>query len=77
MKELTQDQIERVQQLIQGTNNAFQWLNKFVEEMNITRDNFFENCQANIQLGEKVMEVAGLISLANKEILKITTGANQ
>lgn len=77
MNELTKEQIERVQQLLQGTNNAFQWLNKFVEEMNITRDNFFENCQANVELGEKVMEVAGLISLANKEILKITTGANQ
>lgn len=77
MKELTQEQIERVQKLIQGTNNAFQWLNQFVEEMNITRDSFYENCQANIQLGEKVMEVAGLISLANKEILKITTGANE
>ncbi|VTU34572.1 hypothetical protein [Variovorax sp. RA8] len=74
MNELTQEQKERVQQLIQGTNNAFQWLNMYVEEMNITRDNFYENCQANIQLGEKVMEVAGLISLANKEILKITTG---
>lgn len=74
MNELTQEQIERVQKLIQGTNNAFQWLNMYVEEMNITRDNFFENCQANIQLGEKVMEIAGLISIANKEILKITTG---
>ena len=77
MNELTQEQKERVNQLIQGTNNAFEWLNKFVGEMNITRDNFFENCQANIQLGEKVMEVAGLISLANKEILKITTGEEE
>lgn len=77
MNELTKEQQERVKQLIQGTNNAFHWLNKFVDEMNITRDNFFENCQANIQLGEKVMEVAGLISLANKEILKITTGEDE
>lgn len=77
MNELTQEQKERVNKLIAGTNNAFQWLNMYVEEMNITRDNFFENCQANIQLGEKVMEVAGLISLANKEILKITTGEQE
>lgn len=77
MNELTQEQKERVNQLIKGTNNAFEWLNKFVTEMNVTRENFFENCQANIQLGEKVMEVAGLISLANKEILRITTGGEE
>jgi len=77
MNELTLEQQERVQQLMVGTDNAFKWLNHFVQEMNITRDNFFENCQANIQLGEKVMEVAGLISLANKEILKITTGEKE
>lgn len=77
MNELTQEQKEKVQQLIKGTNNAFQWLNVYMEELNTTRDNFFENCQANIQLGEKVMEVAGLISLANKEILKITTGEQE
>lgn len=77
MNELTQEQKERVNKLIVGTNNAFQWLNMYVEEMNVTRDNFFENCQANVQLGEKVMEIAGLISLANKEILKITTGEEE
>lgn len=77
MNELTQEQKERVHQLIQGTNNAYQWLNHFVTEMNVTRENFFENCQANIQLGNKVMEVAGLISLANKEILKIATGEEE
>lgn len=66
-------QLEHINKLNRESNNAFAWLNRYVETLNHSTPNFIENCEHNVEFAKHVMYVANLILEKNEEILAEVT----